>query len=68
MSLKYTKLLQFRIILALKNGDGNIRVFIKAKKAYIRRSIFQKLMLNSVKTPIISYGMAYTMITEETVI
>lgn len=65
--LKYIKLLQFRTILALKDGDRNIVVFIKAKEAFIKKSAFSKLMPNSVKPLITPYKITHTKITKETV-
>lgn len=39
-------------------------VFIKTKEVFIKKLLFPKLLPNSVQSPIISYKMAYTKITE----
>ena len=67
MALKYTKFLQFRTILALKDGDGNTAVSIKAKEALVRRSAFPKPPPNFIEPPIISCGIVHIKITKETI-
>lgn len=67
MAIKYIKLLQFRITLALKNIKRNIIVSIKAKKTLIQRSIFLKLPINLVKPLVTSFRLAYIKITKKVV-
>lgn len=65
--LKYIKPLQFRIILALKDGNRNILVFIKTKEALIKTSAFFKPTPNFVERLIIPWKITYKKITKETV-
>lgn len=65
--LKYTKPLQFRTTPVLKNGDRNMAVSMKAKKALVRRLAFPKLLPNLIELAITPYEIAYTKINEETV-
>lgn len=59
MILKYIKPLKFLIISALNNGDKNTTISLKAKKTFIKRLAFSKLLLNPIKLPIISFKIAH---------
>lgn len=67
MTLKSTKPLQFQIMHAFKDSDGNTIIFIKAKKALIQRSVFLKPPTNIIETPLICFRLVYTMINNEVV-
>ena len=49
---------------ALKDSDGNIAVFMKAKEALVQRSAFSKLSISFIQTPVTSSRLAYTKITK----
>ena len=66
MTLKYTKPLQFKTILALKDSEGNIVVSIKAKEALVRKSAFPYPPPNLLEPLAIPFQLAHTKITEKT--
>lgn len=68
MVLKYIKLQQFRITLALKDDNRNIAVFIKAKEALIKKFAFSKLTPNFIEPLITLCKITHTKITKETVV
>lgn len=55
------------IILILKDSDRNMVVFIKVKKALIKRLIFFKLPLNLIESLIISSELFHMKVVEEIV-
>lgn len=63
-TVKYTKLLQFKIIPALKNLDGNVATSIKAKKVIFCRSAFTKPPISLGLEPPVLPGVAYIGVTE----
>ena len=66
-ALKYSKSLQFRTILALKDGDGDMAVSMKAKKALVQKSAFSKLPTNLIEPPVMFFGSAHMKINEKVV-
>lgn len=65
MALKYIKLLEFEIILALKNSDKNAAISIKAKKFLIKRLAISKSLFNIFKLLVIFQKIAYIKITQK---
>ena len=66
-ALKYTKPLQFKTTLALKDSLGNIAKLMKDNEHMMQRTDFLPLSQSTLREPRIPAGMVYTIITKELV-